>query len=148
MRSGISAKRYCNYSIHSYRIFIFFHDCTHGSFLSSPRWNRNLGYVCGIITFTAFHDWRRAHAGHHIRAGDLDRRGIGDIWTLTVEEYQAAPFLTRIAYRLYRNPFIMFGLGPEYYFLLRNRIPTKGAKKRDVYSIIFTNLAILAIAAE
>jgi omega-6 fatty acid desaturase (delta-12 desaturase) len=129
------------------RIFIFFHDCTHGSFFASPRWNRNLGYVCGILTSTAFHDWRRSHAGHHIRAGDLDRRGFGDIWTLTVEEYLTAPALTRLAYRLYRNPLIMFGLGPGYYFLLRNRIPTKGAKKRDVYSIIFTNLAILAIAA-
>ncbi|HET6420660.1 MAG TPA: fatty acid desaturase [Geobacteraceae bacterium] len=129
------------------RIFIFFHDCTHGSFFASPRWNRNLGYVCGILTFTAFHDCRRAHAAHHIRAGDLDRRGFGDIWTLTVEEYLTAPVLTRLGYRLYRNPFIMFGLGPGYYFLLRNRLPTKGAKKRDVYSIIFTNLAILAIAA-
>jgi omega-6 fatty acid desaturase (delta-12 desaturase) len=128
------------------RIFIIFHDCTHGSFLTSPRLNRNLGFVSGILTFTAFHDWRRAHAGHHIRAGDLDRRGFGDIWTLTVEDYLTAPALTRLAYRLYRNPFVMFGLGPGYYFLLRNRIPTKGAKKRDVYSIIFTNLAILAIA--
>jgi omega-6 fatty acid desaturase (delta-12 desaturase) len=129
------------------RIFIFFHDCTHGSFFASPRWNRNLGYVCGILTFTAFHDWRRAHAAHHIRTGDLDRRGFGDIWTLTMEEYLTAPVLTRLGYRLYRNPLIMFGLGPGYYFLLSNRLPTKGAKKRDVYSIIFTNLAILAIAA-
>ena len=81
------------------------------------------------------------------RVGDLDRRGFGDVWTLTVEEYLTAPTLTRLAYRLYRNPSLCFGLGPGYYFLLRNRIPTKGAKKRDVYSIIFTNLAILAIAA-
>jgi len=58
------------------RIFIFFHDCTHGSFFSSPRWNRNVGYICGILTFTAFHDWRRSHTGHHISAGDLDRRGM------------------------------------------------------------------------
>lgn len=129
------------------RIFILFHDCTHGSFFASPRWNRNLGYVCGILTFTAFHDWRRAHAGHHISVGDLDRRGFGDIWTLTVEEYLSASAQKRFAYRLYRNPFILFGIGPGYYFLLRNRIPTKGAKKRDVYSIIYTNLAILAVIA-
>jgi len=128
------------------RIFIFFHDCTHGSFLASPRWNRNLGYVCGILTFTAFHDWRRSHAGHHITVGDLDRRGMGDIWTLTVEEYLAAPVLTRLGYRLYRSPFIMFTIGPGYYFLLRNRWPSKGAKKLDVYSVIITDLAILAIA--
>jgi len=128
------------------RIFIFFHDCTHGSFFASPRWNRNLGYLCGILTFTAFHDWRRSHAGHHITAGDLDRRGIGDITMMTVEEYLAAPPLQRLSYRLYRHPLIMFGIGPLYYFLLRNRYPSKGAKKIDVISVIFTDLAIAAIA--
>jgi omega-6 fatty acid desaturase (delta-12 desaturase) len=127
------------------RIFIFFHDCTHGSFLPSPRLNRNVGYFCGILTFTAFHDWRRSHAGHHITAGDLDRRGMGDITLMTVEEYLAAPFLKRVAYRLYRHPLIMFGIGPLYYFLLRNRFPSKGAKKTDNLSVILTNLAIGAI---
>ncbi|HXE97916.1 MAG TPA: fatty acid desaturase, partial [Dongiaceae bacterium] len=81
------------------RIFIFFHDCTHGSFLPSPRWNRNVGYLCGILTFTAFHDWRRSHAGHHITAGDLDRRGMGDITTMTVVEYLEAKPLQRLGYR-------------------------------------------------
>jgi len=127
------------------RIFIFFHDCTHGSFLPSPRWNRTVGYLCGILTFTAFHDWRRSHAGHHITAGDLDRRGMGDIATMTVEEYLAAPRLKRLGYRLYRHPLIMFGLGPLYYFLLRNRIPSPGAKKIDYLSVILTNLALAAI---
>lgn len=127
------------------RIFIFFHDCTHGSFCSSPRWNRNIGYLCGILTFTAFHDWRRFHAGHHITAGDLDRRGLGDIWTLTLEEYRESSFLRRFGYRLFRNPLIMFGLGPGYYFLLRNRMPSRGAKKRDVLSVVYTNLALAAI---
>jgi omega-6 fatty acid desaturase (delta-12 desaturase) len=127
------------------RIFILFHDCTHGAFFPSPRWNRNFGYLCGILTFTAFSDWRRSHAGHHIRAGDLDRRGVGDIWTLTVDEYRAAPLLQRLAYRLYRHPVIMFGLGPGYYFLLRNRWPAKGSKKRDVMSVIYTNLALVVI---
>jgi fatty acid desaturase len=69
------------------RIFIFFHDCCHGSFFTSRRANTILGYVTGILTFTPYEDWRRAHAGHHATAGDLDRRGVGDIWTLTVEEY-------------------------------------------------------------
>ena len=127
------------------RIFILFHDCTHGALFSSPRWNRNIGYLCGILTFTAFSDWRRAHAGHHIRAGDLDRRGIGDVWTLTVEEYRTAPLLQRLAYRLYRHPLIMFGIGPAYYFLLRNRWPSNGAKKRDVMSVVYTNLALVVI---
>lgn len=128
------------------RIFIFFHDCTHGSFLHSPRWNTRIGYLCGILTFTAFYDWRRSHAGHHITVGDLDRRGLGDITTLTVEEYLAAPPLQRLCYRLYRNPVVMFGIGPSYYFLLRNRWPSKGSNKHDVHSVIITNLAILAIA--
>ncbi|OGU14056.1 MAG: fatty acid desaturase [Geobacteraceae bacterium GWC2_53_11] len=127
------------------RIFILFHDCTHGSFLPSPRWNRNVGYLCGIMTFTAFHDWRRSHAGHHITVGDLDRRGMGDITTMTVEEYLTAPPLKRLAYRLYRHPLIMFGIGPLYYFLLRNRYPSPGAKKIDFISVIFTNLALAAV---
>lgn len=128
------------------RIFILFHDCTHGSFLPSPLWNRNVGYFCGILTFTAFHDWRRSHAGHHITAGDLDRRGMGDITTMTVEEYLEAKPLKRLSYRLYRHPLIMFGIGPIYYFLLRNRYPSPGAKKIDFSSVICTNLAILATA--
>lgn len=127
------------------RIFIFFHDCTHGSFLPSPRWNRNVGYLCGILTFTAFHDWRRSHSGHHITVGDLDRRGMGDITTMTVAEYHAAAPLARLAYRLYRHPLIMFGIGPLYYFLLRNRYPSPGAKRIDFISVICTNLALAVI---
>ncbi|WP_020676204.1 fatty acid desaturase [Geopsychrobacter electrodiphilus] len=127
------------------RIFILFHDCTHGSLLPSPRWNRNLGYLCGILTFTAFHDWRRSHAGHHITAGDLDRRGIGDIDTMTMEEYLAASPRQRLGYRLYRHPLILLGVGPLYYFLLRNRYPSPEAKKMDVISVIVTNLALATI---
>ena len=127
------------------RIFILFHDCTHGSFLPSPRWNRNIGYLCGILTFTAFHDWRRSHAGHHITVGDLDRRGMGDITTMTVEEYRTAPPVKRLAYRLYRHPLILLGIGPIYYFLLRNRYPSPGAKKIDFMSVVSTNLALAVI---
>lgn len=127
------------------RLFIIFHDCIHGAFADSPRWNRNIGYLCGIITFTAFSDWRRTHVGHHIRAGDLDRRGMGDIWTLTVEEYCTAGFFKRMAYRIYRHPFVLFVFGPGVYFLLLNRWPSKGANKRDVLSVVYTNLAIVVI---
>lgn len=128
------------------RIFIFFHDCTHGSFLPSPRWNARVGFFCGILAFTAFFDWRRSHAGHHITVGDLDRRGIGDITTMTVEEYLASPPLKRLGYRLYRSPAVMFGIGPAYYFLLRNRWPGKGAHRQDIQSVVVTDLAILAVA--
>lgn len=127
------------------RLFIFFHDCTHGSFLPSPRWNRNVGYFLGFLTFTAFHDWRRSHAGHHITAGDLDRRGMGDITTMTVAEYLAAPPIKRLAYRLYRHPLVLLGIGPLYYFLLRNRYPSPGAKKIDFISVILTDLVLVAI---
>jgi omega-6 fatty acid desaturase (delta-12 desaturase) len=127
------------------RIFIFFHDCTHGSFLPSPRWNRTLGYLCGVLTFTAFHDWRRSHAGHHLSAGDLDRRGMGDITLMTVAEYLEARPLQRLGYRLYRHPFVLLGIGPLYYFLLRNRYPSPGAKRIDCISVIATNLALAVI---
>lgn len=129
------------------RIFIIFHDCTHGSYLATPRWNRNLGFLCGVFTFTPFHDWRRSHAGHHLSAGDLDRRGRGDITLMTVAEYNAAPFLKRLGYRLYRNPLLMFGIGPAYYFLLRNRLPSRGGKRADRLSVLYTNLGIAAIVA-
>ena len=91
------------------RIYIFFHDCCHGSFFASHRANRILGYVSGILTFTSYDDWRRAHAGHHATAGNLDRRGVGDVWTMTVAEYLAAPPRERFAYRFLRNPIVMFG---------------------------------------
>jgi omega-6 fatty acid desaturase (delta-12 desaturase) len=127
------------------RIFIFFHDCTHGSFAPSPHWNRIIGYFCGMLTFTVFHDWRRNHYGHHITVGDLDRRGLGDITLMTVAVYHAASMRQRVGYWLYRHPVVTFGIDPTYYFLLRNRYPSKGAKKPDIYSVIAVDLALLAI---
>lgn len=128
------------------RIFILFHDCCHGSFFASRRANTILGYVSGILLFTPFEDWRYAHAVHHATAGDLDRRGVGDIWTMTKEEYLAAPLRKRLAYRIYRNPFILFIPGPVLLFLFFKRFRSKGARNRERRSVIFTNLAILVIA--
>jgi omega-6 fatty acid desaturase (delta-12 desaturase) len=127
------------------RIFIFFHDCCHGSFFASRRANRILGYVSGILTFTPYDEWRRTHSRHHASAGDLDRRGTGDVWTMTVAEYLAAPRLERLAYRLFRHPLVTFGLGPAGVFLFGNRVPRKASRKRDRFSVWFTTLALLAI---
>jgi omega-6 fatty acid desaturase (delta-12 desaturase) len=127
------------------RIFILFHDCCHGSFFASRRANALLGYVTGILTFTAFEDWRHAHNRHHATAGDLDRRGVGDIWTMTTEEYLAAPVRKRLGYRIYRNPFILLGPGAALLFLCFHRFSTKGAGKRESRSVWRTNIALLFI---
>jgi omega-6 fatty acid desaturase (delta-12 desaturase) len=127
------------------RIFIFFHDCCHGSFFASQRANTILGYVTGILTFTPFHDWRYSHNVHHATAGNLDRRGVGDIWTMTVAEYRAASRGQRLAYRLVRNPLVTFGLGPAFMFLIANRLPRKKGKRHHHLSVWYTNLAILGI---
>ena len=127
------------------RIFILFHDCCHGSLFTSRRANTILGYVSGILTFTPFEDWRYAHNIHHATAGDLDRRGLGDIWTLTKEEYLAMPPRKRLAYRIYRNPFVLFGPGPALLFLYFQRFSSKGAGKRERCSVVVTNLALTGI---
>lgn len=127
------------------RIFIFFHDCAHNSFLASARANTLLGYVTGVLTFTPYHDWRSSHATHHATAGNLDKRGTGDVWTMTVAEYHAAPWHQRLAYRIFRNPAIMFTIGPVFVFLILQRIPRRGDKARDIRSVWITNAAIAAI---
>lgn len=127
------------------RIFILFHDCCHGSFFMSRRANTILGYFTGILTFTPFEDWRLAHNRHHATAADLDRRGVGGIWTMTIEEYLAAPLRKRFAYRFYRNPLILFGPGSVLLFLFFQRFPTKGAGKKERRSVLRTNMAILFV---
>ncbi len=127
------------------RIFILFHDCTHSAFFASRRANTVLGYLSGILTFTPYEDWRRTHAIHHATLADLDRRGTGDVWTMTVDEYLAAPRRVRWAYRLFRNPLVMFGLGPIFVFLLSGRFAHQGAEWRERRSVYITNAAILAI---
>ena len=127
------------------RIFIFFHDACHSSFFASRRANRILGYIAGILTFTPFEDWQSSHLKHHGSAGDLDNRGSGDVWTMTAEEYAAAPFHRRLAYRLFRNPLILFGLGPAYLFFISQRIPPNKAGKKERMSVLRTNIALLIL---
>jgi acyl-lipid omega-6 desaturase (Delta-12 desaturase) len=129
------------------RTFIISHDCGHGSFFPSRKANEIVGFITGVITFTPFHQWRWEHSVHHSTSGDLDRRGMGDIWTLTVQEYLEASRWQRFAYRLARNPFILFGLAPLYVFLVKHRIPSPKAGQRERMSVWWTNLAIVSIAA-
>ncbi len=127
------------------RIFIIFHDCCHGSFFNNKKANRFLGTIAGILTFVPFDQWRFTHSRHHATSGNLDRHGVGDIWTLTVQEYLDLPFLKRMAYRLYRNPIIMFGLGPIFTFLIDYRFNRKGAKLKERLNTYLVNLSIVAI---
>jgi len=127
------------------RIFIFFHDCCHGSFFKSRKANRIVGYITGFLTFTPFDDWRFAHNVHHSNSGDLSRRGVGDVWTMTVNEYRASGFLKRLGYRLFRNPVVMFGFGPFFWFFVSMRLPNKSSGKKEILSVLVTNLAMLVI---
>lgn len=127
------------------RVFIIFHDCGHGSFFSSRRANTVLGFITGVLCFTPYHHWRWEHALHHSTAGDLDRRGTGDVWTMTVHEYLAASRRKRFAYRLARNPFILFVLAPFFLFVIKQRIPSPKAGRQERNSVYWTNLALLAL---
>ncbi len=127
------------------RTFIVFHDCSHGSFLPSRRANAWLGIVLGLLVYSPFVRWRHDHAVHHATSGDLDRRGGGDVRTLTVAEYHALPWRGRLGYRLFRNPLLMFGVGPIVALLVGPRLVARGARPRMRRSVIATNIA-LAVA--
>jgi acyl-lipid omega-6 desaturase (Delta-12 desaturase) len=127
------------------RTYIVFHDCAHGSFLPSKRANTWLGVAMGLVVYAPFVSWRHSHAVHHATAGDLDRRGVGDVLTLTVAEYGAAPWSRRLGYRLFRNPLVMFGLGPIYGLLLQPRLVSRSARPRLRRSVILTNVALAAL---
>ena len=131
------------------RLFLIQHDCGHGAFFGHRRSNDWLGRALGVLTFTPYEYWRRAHALHHASNGNLDRRGFGDVDTLTVDEYRRLGRLGRTRYRLYRHPFVLFGLGPAYLFLLRHRLPVGMMKGgwRPWLSAIGTNVAIVALSA-
>jgi len=129
------------------RVFIIFHDCTHGSFFPSQRANRVLGFISGVLVFTPFEPWRLSHLGHHGTAGNLDRRGIGDVATMTLAEYESASRWQRFKYRFYRHPFVMFVIGSPFVFLFLHRFIGLRGTKVERRSVIATNLAILGIAA-
>ncbi|PET55223.1 fatty acid desaturase [Bacillus sp. AFS001701] len=129
------------------RIFIIFHDCCHQSFFKNKTANKVLGTITGVFTLFPFSQWKHSHSVHHATSGNLDKRGIGDMWVLTVEEYVAAPFWTKIQYRLYRNPLIMFGLGPIYIVLISNRFNTKNAKLKERLNTYLTNILIVGVSA-
>jgi omega-6 fatty acid desaturase (delta-12 desaturase) len=128
------------------RIFIIFHDCGHGSYFRSQRANDLVGFITGVLTFTPYYHWRWEHAIHHTTAGHLDKRGTGDVWTMTVQEYLEASRWKRFAYRLARNPFVLFVLAPVYLFWVEQRIPSLKANARERQSVWWTNLAILCLA--
>lgn len=129
------------------RVFIIFHDCGHGSFFKSKQANNVLGFITGVLSFTPYFHWRWEHALHHATAGDLDRRGAGDMWTLTVQEYLEASRWKRFAYRLARNPVILFVLAPVFLFTIRQRFASSRAPRRERRSVYWTNLGVLAMVA-
>ena len=126
------------------RTFIIFHDCGHGSFFRSQRANDWLGIVTGLLAFTPYYRWKHQHAIHHATSGDLDRRGTGDVYTMTLQEYLKAPWSRKFGYRVMRNPFVMLLIGPLIVFVIGERIPPARGK-RQIASVWWTNLALAVI---
>lgn len=129
------------------RLFMIQHDCGHGSFFSQRVLNDWVGRVISVLTLTPYDFWRRTHAIHHATAGNLDKRGIGDVTTLTVREYQSFGFWQKLRYRIYRNPVVLFGVGPAYLFLIQQRLPIGLMRKAGWSPWISTQATNVAIAA-
>ena len=127
------------------RVFIIFHDCGHGSFFKSRAANDTVGFIAGILTFTPYYHWRWEHAIHHSNAGHLDKRGVGDVWTMTVQEYLESSRWKKFAYRLARNPLVLFVIAPVFLFIVRQRFPSPKASRRERHSVYMMNLAILGM---
>jgi omega-6 fatty acid desaturase (delta-12 desaturase) len=127
------------------RTFIIFHDCGHGSFFKNRKANDAVGFITGVLNFTPYYKWRRDHAIHHATASDLDGRGVGDVKTMTVEEYLAAPWWMKIVYRVFRNPLVMFTIGSFSVFAIVARFPSKNDKGRELQSVWWTNLALAVL---
>jgi omega-6 fatty acid desaturase (delta-12 desaturase) len=127
------------------RMFIIFHDCTHGSFFKNKRANAIVGTITGILTLFPYEKWKREHAIHHASSGNLDKRGVGDIWVMTIEEYIEASKWTRLKYRLYRHPLVMFGLGPLWLILVTSRFNRKDARKKERQNTYIINLSLVVL---
>ena len=127
------------------RLFIIFHDCGHGSFFKSSKLNYSTGVFLGILTFTPYGKWHRAHKIHHATVGNLDKRGTGDVWVLTVDEFKNINKWKRRFYRVYRNPFIMFLVGSPLIFLGLNRLTNRHLNRNERLNVYFTNFALLLI---
>ncbi len=127
------------------RAFIIFHDCCHGSFFKSGLANDVVGFLTGLLTFTPYFHWRWEHNIHHSSAGDLDRRGTGDVWTMTVQEYLEASRWKKFAYRLARNPIVLFVIAPLVLFIFIQRVPALKASRRERHSVYAMDAALLAM---
>jgi omega-6 fatty acid desaturase (delta-12 desaturase) len=126
------------------RMYSLFHDLTHNSLFESRRTNSQFGHILGFLLFTPYRWWQRQHRLHHAHSGDLDHRGIGEINTMTLAEYERASRLRRLGYRLYRNPLLMLLVGPSLVFLFERRFPQRGMTRRILLSVIAANLALVA----
>lgn len=127
------------------RTFIIFHDCTHGSFFKNRKANDIVGTITGVLTLFAYSKWKREHAIHHASSSNLDKRGVGDIWVMTIDEYVEASKMERIKYRFYRNPLVMFVLGPFYLVLVSSRFNRKDARQKERNNTYLINVILVAL---
>ncbi|MET0972765.1 MAG: fatty acid desaturase [Thermoleophilaceae bacterium] len=128
------------------RMYSLFHDLTHNSLFESRAANRRWGHALGFLLFTPYRWWQRQHSLHHANTGNLDKRGPGEIYTMTLAEYERASRLRRLGYRLYRNPFLLLLVGPSLVFLFERRFPQRGMSARILLSVVVTNLALVGWA--
>lgn len=126
------------------RTFIIFHDCIHYSFFKSRKANVITGTITGLLNFCSYEQWKYSHTMHHASNGNLEKRGVGDVWTMTLQEYADTSWVQRIYYRIYRHPFVMFFVGPLYIFLIAYRFNRKGAVKKEKRNVWMTNLLLLS----
>jgi len=129
------------------RTFIIFHDCTHGSFFKNKKANDIVGLITGVLTLFSYEKWKKEHMIHHASSSNLDKRGVGDVWVMTVDEYVKASKWQRFCYRAYRNPLVMFGLGPLYLVLVSSRFNHKDARKKERFNTYLSNAIIVALFA-
>ena len=128
------------------RLFIIYHDCGHGAYFKTERLNDAVGFFIGILTFTPYYSWSHEHYIHHETAGNLDKRDVGDVWTMTVDEYLGSSKWTRIKYQFYRHPVTMFGVGAFIVFVIGNRFTRKTMDAKGKMGVYATNLALLLFA--